>query len=226
MSQLEGFVQQENPSRGSDGSAVGLRATRDGSLYSIDWYTALTLEGKVFGANSGTLSGAITYEEAYAAAEQDLFLHVPSSVVVIPIAIRFAVEDTAGAQSVFDCMAAVSSTGDSAVTGTALTIRNMRTDLAGTLSACTATAVVTSNGSDVSGGNYYEFWRPEAGAFADTFNANTAPVSPLTWNWSVADSTVPPIVAGGGSVSAWFAATAALIGFSSLSWAELPEDAV
>lgn len=227
MSNVYGKAAQENPERVADGRSIPLRATRDGSLMLCDWFTTLALEGKCFGTNNGTASGAITFEEASAVSEEDLFLHVPASVVVIPLHINFALEDTGGLQTVWDVVAAVSSTGDAAVTGTGLTIRNMRTDLAGTLSACTATGVVTSNGTDTSAGNYYEFWRPDAGKFIDSFNTTVAPVSPLSYSWSMKNhSTVPPIIAGGGSLSAWFGGSTAVIGFCSLVWAELPSGAV
>lgn len=207
--------------RGSEGQYVSARGLRDGALVSADWVQALIMEGKGYIVNNGVLTTPITFNATIAAAEQDLFLHVPDNTCVIPIYISVQFEDTGTAQ-VLDVLAIASSTGDSAVTGTALTKYNLRTDAPAT-SACTATGVVTSNGSTTYAGNFYEFWRPYAGFGEDAFNGSTGFVNSAIQGaeWSITKSAVMPIVADGGSISVYAAAQAGT-GFITLAWIELP----
>jgi len=38
----------------SDGNLMALRSTRDGAVFTADWFTAHALEGRAFGINTGT----------------------------------------------------------------------------------------------------------------------------------------------------------------------------
>ncbi len=224
MSNVYGQIQQMSPARGSDGSAAFLRCTRDGALYVADWFLALTLEGRAFACNSGIATTPVTLNATYATAEQDLFLHVPPSLAVIPVYLFTAAEDTGTAQ-VVDLFAVASATGDAAVTGTALTEMSMRMD-APIASGVTATGVVTAAGTETEAGNFVEFWRPVAGFAADDFNGSAAYTGiGYAHAWSAHNAVCPPVVAAGGSISL-FASYQAGIGFNGAVWVELPTSAV
>lgn len=210
-------------SRGtSDGVDVQLRALRDGALITAPWYFALVAEGRVFGCNVGTGSTPVTMNAAYAAGEQDLYTYVPTPTCIIPLEIQIATEDS-GTALAQDVLAAYSSNGDSAVTGTAITAYNYRTN-ASLNSACTVTSVVTSNGTTHLGGDdFLEFWRPYAGFGEDAFNSSTGWVNNQMHgvSWS-AMQRVPPIIGGSaaGALSLYLGSQAG-IGFFVQVWAEL-----
>lgn len=195
--------------------------TRDGAIFTADWYTQMAIEGRVYTVNIGTGTSPTTLNATYAAAEPDLWVHVPSGTAIIPIFLSVGFEDTGTAQ-VLDVLGMVSSTGDSAVTGTALTIKNNRTD-APNASVCTATAVVTAAGTDPHAGNFYEFWRPYAGFGEDAFNGSTGWVNNniAGTSWSARVATSLPIVANGGSLAVYASGQAAT-GFIVASWVEIP----
>ena len=71
--------------RVSEGDNRQVRALRDGALVTVDWQQALVAEGRVHGVNMGTASTPVTFNDAYAAAEQDLYIYVPAGTVIIPL---------------------------------------------------------------------------------------------------------------------------------------------
>jgi hypothetical protein len=225
MSDLRARAGQTDPRRVRDGQPIDLRATRDGTPFTADWYTALALEGKCFAVNHGVATTAIATTSGLAVAKPAVFIHVPDNVVLIPVSIYISVEDTGAAAAIFDILAVASSVSDSAVAGASLTIMNVRTDSPSS-SSCTATGTVTSGGTDPFSGNYYEFWRPFAGAVIDSAAAGAGFYN-YSGQWSALDNALPPIVVGLGSLSLYAeaAAQAATI-YSGVMWAELPESAI
>ena len=133
--------------------------------------------------------------------------------------------EDSGTALVQDILAAVSDNGDSSVTGTALTVYNLRSD-APFSSACTATAVVTSGGTTHLAGNRVEFWRPTAGFAEDGFNGSTAWVNNKMhgMEWS-ARTSIPPVIAPLGALSIYVGAQAGT-GFIEVIYAELPSNAI
>ncbi len=209
----------------ADNQWLAAHGLRDGAIVGAPWLTALALEGRVFGVNIGTGTSPTTFNATYAAAEPDLWVHVPSGTTIIPVYLEVCFEDTGTAQ-VMDVVAVASATGDSAVTGTALTIRNMRMD-APISSGCTATAVVTAAGTSPLSGNHVEFWRPYAGFGEDAFNGSTGWVNAAIHGarWTVNESQVPPIITGAGSLAVYASGQAAT-GFITAVWAELPSTSI
>ena len=219
--------QSSSVGRASEGAQKQLRVLRDGSLVSVDWMQALVMEGRVFGVNVGTGTGPTTFNAAYAVAEQDLYLYVPANTVIIPLLMSVAFEDT-GTAIVMDVVAGYSLNGDSAVTGTALTIYNYKTGDSRD-SGCTATSVITAAGTTHLGGDdFLEIWRPYAGFAEDAFNGSTAWVNQAVHGarWSAKQEVAPIIgsVGTAGALSLYASATAST-GFITLIWAELPASA-
>ncbi len=211
--------------RGAEGKQKQLRVLRDGAMVDCDWITALSLEGRVHGVNTGTGTTPDTFNAAYAAAEQDMYIYVPAGTVIMPLHIGIQFEDTSTAANT-DIFAAYSSNGDSSVTGTGVTIYNTKT-LASPASSCTATAVVTSTGSTHLGGNdFLEFWRPYAGAAIDAFNASIANLGSGRYSihnmeWT-ARQFVAPLIGSADQDCALsvYAGVTAGTGFITVIWAE------
>ncbi len=210
---------------------MNLRGTRDGAMVTADWLTAMALEGRCFGCNTGTGTLPDTMNPGsdatgVVATEQDLYLPVPSGTTIIPVFIEVCLEDT-GTTLAADIFAIASSTYDADTTEHSNpTVYNMRMDAPHT-SAITAMAVISAGGTSPYSGNYIEFWRGFAGIPADAFAGNTTPTSELTTRtaWSIKDSLVPPVIVGEGSLSV-YANTEAAIGFITCIWVEIPSTSI
>lgn len=103
MSNIYGFTQQDNVARASDGTSVGIRATRDGALLQIPWIQALCLEGRVFGIQCGDGTLDPVGAGAFGVGVNDLdefdYLHtIPDTVAILPIyySVGYTVIGTAG----------------------------------------------------------------------------------------------------------------------------------
>lgn len=210
----------------TDGKIEGLWAARDGSLVGMDWYTALSLEGRCYCVDTATGSTPDTFNDTYAAAEPDLYLYIPSGTTVIPVYLEVGFEDTGSAQ-VMDVFALASDTEDAdrTVSGTVETITNMRIDQPHS-SACSAWSVVTGI-TDPMAGNYFEFWRPYMGFAEDAYAGSTSWGVPIFHGarWSAKKATTPPFAVGPGCVAVWASAQAGT-GFITLIWAELPSNSI
>lgn len=226
MSASFGNAQQTSPTLVGEGDQRQIRLTRDGALVGMDWIQAAVMQGIVHTAGSGTGSTPVATNAAYAAGEPDLYLYVPAGTVVIPLSIMVCMEDT-GTIDAGDCLAGYSSNGDGAVTGTALTIYNYKT-LASPASSCTATGVVTSNGTTHLGGtDFAEFWRPWAsGRVPDHFAAAAAvnqvgDSGPNGAHWSAKNSPAPVVGSAGTDCAlSVFASFQAGVGYVQIVWAE------
>ncbi|MBK9021635.1 MAG: hypothetical protein IPL72_17280 [Sulfuritalea sp.] len=207
------------------GSPSGVHSTRDSALIAADWWMARAIEGRMFGVDTATGTTPDTFNATYAAAEPDLYIYVPANTAIMPVYISVGFEDTGTAQ-VLDVFAIATSTGDSAVTGTTETINSLHMG-APLSSGCTATSVVTSNGTAPESGNYFEFWRPYMGFGEDAFNGSTGFVNEKIHgvSWSAKETGVYPIIPGGGAL-AIYASGQAATGFITCVFVELPETMV
>ncbi len=209
----------------AEGASRGVDVSRDGAIFTMDWLMRQVMQGRVYGANVGTGTGPITFNATYAAAEPDLYIYVPTDTAIIPVYMSVQLEDT-GTAAVMDVVACASSTGDSAVTGTAITKYNLKTNAPFT-SNCTVTSVVTSGGTSPLAGNFIEFWRPYAGFAEDAFNGSTAFIDNKVHGseWSIKTAGVAPVIMETGALALYVGATAG-IGFITVLWVELPVSAV
>lgn len=205
---------------------MNARGTRDGAIITADWMTAMAMQGRCFGVNTGTDTQPTTFNATWAAAEPDLYITAPKGTTIIPVMIQINFEDL-GTGEVLDVYAIASSTSDTSLSGTALTpsIYNMRMDKP-FKSLCTATGVVTS-GTDPASGNYVEFWRGNAGIPEDSFADNDTPTSELVTrtSWVLKDSQAPPVIVGTGSLSIYASAQAGK-GFITAIWVEVPSSSI
>lgn len=210
----------------SEGADVYIRAMRDGSLINVPWVMAKAIEGKVFCAMTGIMTGEDTFTSGgLTASKPDLLVNVPAGTAIIPVYIGINIEDAGATAAVVDFLAVASAVYDNVTAGDTLVIANMRTDKALGGSQCVATAVVSSGGTDpeTAGNNYVEFWRPVSGFSEDAFGASTAEINNSISHsqWTIGDAVVPPVIVGEGSLNLYAASNAGK-GFISVMWVEEP----
>jgi len=227
MSDLRVITEVSQVAHGNqDGVWRNLRATRDGALFGCHWITAHALEGRAFVVNSGVGTSPTTGNAAFAAAEQDVLINVPTGTAIIPTFIEVSFEDT-GTAAIVDVCAVASNAGyDTATSSTAATIMPLKLN-SPIKSQCTAVKVVTGNGTTPYTGNYVEFWRGAGGFAEDAFNGNTSPVveyiSRCAWNYN--DAQTPPLIIGQGTLSV-YASSQAPTHFITVMWIEVPTSAL
>src|SRR3990167_11163507 len=90
MSDLRVQAQQQSVARATDGQWLSLRSLRDGTLITVHWILALTIEGRVFGLQTGDAAadpvGAATFGAGVVDLDEFDFLQtIPASVAAIPL---------------------------------------------------------------------------------------------------------------------------------------------
>jgi len=211
----------------SDGALRALRGTRDGAAFSADWYLAHALEGRAYAINTATAStpDTLTANAGLLVAQQDAYITIPSGTTVIPVLIEISLEDL-GSAGACDICACASTTVDTAVSATSVTIMNMRTD-APQSSLCTAYSVVSGNGTSPYSGTYYDFWRGYSGDAPDQFNSSAAQTNNLLsrTTWEASKTMCPPIITGAASLSVYATFTAGK-GWITIVWVEIPSSSI
>ncbi|KKN30813.1 hypothetical protein LCGC14_0830210 [marine sediment metagenome] len=216
-------------SRGtSDGDLMALRGTRDGAVFTADWYLAAALEGRAFGVNTGTGTSPDTMTTTtLTVAKPDLAITVPAGTTIIPVLIEYSIEDTDGA-GVLDVLAMASSATTQVLSGgDSLTIHNMRTDKPNS-SNCSAAAVLASSGVTPYTGNFIEFFRGYAGDVTDQHNSSTAQTvaTASRFSWTAANTMVPPILTGVSQLCVYCTGPGALTGWITAIWVEFPSSSI
>ena len=217
--QLRVIAQQSSVGRAAEGTFVGLRGTRDGTIFTMGYLQALSLEGRMFTAALGSASAPSAAMDAYNAVRPEFVLDIPDGTTIIPVQIHVKI-DTHGAT--LNETFAVSSRTQVAETGnnTAITINPVRTDNGGGISSnCTCYGTLTGNGTSPVTAGSFEFWR--SGAPVD-FDAAGEPLPTMIWS---AQRFVPPVIVGSGSLTVYCSGTTP-VGSITATWVELPESAV
>jgi hypothetical protein len=185
------------------------------------------MEGRVFVANSGTVTTPVTFGAGTIdTTEPDFDLSIPAGKLAIPLEIRVYME-VFGSSAQFEVMASVG-TGGAAGTDTDITPTNLRTDAP----IASGATVGGSSNADATymTANVSEFWR-DGQQFAITKSAQSATVSssdPNLFIWRYTDSFTPPIMYSASAASRLnvFATSQAGTGFITVTWAELPTAAI
>ena len=81
MATIKTDASQTEVERVSENDTRQVRSFRDGSVVVADWMSALVLEGRVHGVQTGTGTTPDTFNAAYASGEQDLYIFVPAGTV-------------------------------------------------------------------------------------------------------------------------------------------------
>ena len=216
MSELRLFAANDHLAPTAGGSWLAARGLKNGSLYTIPWIWALTLEGKVYGMQAGSVTTPIAGHAAIDADQPEGAVRVPAGYAAIPLSIQMTMETGATTLAQGGMMCAVSNIDVGAGTSTAFTPLNMNM-ISTTASSCTAAHTYTGNGTDpLTVGNFLEMKRVSAVIDAD---AATSGIVPPSLDWSVANGFMP-IVANTGSILAYGEAAANTL-FLNIVWAEM-----
>ena len=212
-----------------DDAWMPARGTRDGALFTAPWVLGLFMEGRVFCANVGSITGPATFGAgSITVTEVDAHLIPPAGTTIIPLEIRVKME-AYGSNAIFEGMAAVGS-GSVAGTDTDLTAGtlfcSMRTDApftSGTYVGHSSTATATYFTANSS-----EFWRFGLQKAATTATADdNSVVIPQTWVWNYKESGFFPIIKGDGADGLMiYASGQAGTGFITVIFAEVPSSSI
>lgn len=201
----------------SDGSEGAVWAARDGALITMDWYTAMAMEGRVFNTANASPDTKLTGTVNYTATVPDLCFVAPAGTTMIPVYLTIHAEDMTGTDN---HIVVVVDSGDLYTSGgTACAApTNLRTDspyssaIAKYYNGDSAiTAVDPGTGETIV--DYY------FNAFTD---ATTSP--PFVYQWQ---PKCPPVLVGPATllVYVYAASTGAEYGFS-YQWVELPSNSI
>lgn len=223
MSDLYGFVQQDNVSRASDGTKVGVRVTRDGSLMAVPWVQALCLEGRCFGVGFGDAGLSATTVGTFGGGgvdlqEYDLLQTIPASSVVLPVYFQVVLE-VVGNIAAVDILLAYGATAAAHSTHVNVTPVNMRPG-SPNASVCTVETLADAAGTTMVPSG----WIFREGTTALTGSA-TNPQPLGQYCWSVVDTGFAPVIEGLRYV-AGFASAQASTGYMHYVWVELPVSAI
>lgn len=199
----------------ADDVLVTGRATRDGALFTADWVDGLILEGRVFGANLGTLTSPATFSGAMVATEAEFVVDIPDGTIGIPLSIEFVL--STGTTGLSEVCAVASSTLAVGTAGTSLTPYSLRLDQPISSVATVWGALDSGGNTSPYSGNYLEFFRDGYGT-----DPSVTGTPPPVYRWSAKESGFFPLIVDGGSITI-FAGEAASTGFITVTWAELPE---
>lgn len=188
------------------------RGTRDGAPSVIDWATARSMEGRVFGANMGSLTTPLTFL-VYGANRPDAWLRVPDATAIIPLYVNVALEDAAGTDTEIFIIVAANDIGNGTSTAATAGPVSWRTD-APVTSAVTARHLATADTTAAT--TPIEVFRTTYGSAEGTGNdARNVLWAPR----------VPPVLMGPASLIVYVAATTTqATGFVQFAWVEVPEN--
>lgn len=204
-----------------DEAEVRVKSLKDGTLSVADFIAIMSLEGRVFSAQGGSVTTPVTFGAgSIDSTEPDLKVLVPTNTSIIPIEISIVME-TYGTTALFEYMASIGQGSTVAMgTDTDLTIYNVNLGHANG-SNCTAGAA-SNNDAVYPTSNIIELIRgTEAVAVTLTTADDDSTWQPTNFIWRLKDSGYLPILNGKGSLDV-FAAAQAGTGFVSAKWIELP----
>jgi len=190
--------------------------SRDGSTITMDWYTAMALEGRVFNVALAVPDTVQTGEDAYDPTHPSILLDVPDGSVFIPVHVDICYEDASSTDNYIiigceDICTYVS--GGTAVSA----CNNLRTDNP-YASAITAKYTGDSQLTATDPGVTERILFSYVNAFLD---ATTSPPMQVIW-----EPKSPPILVGPASFFAYCYGAAAPEFSFSIQWVELPKSAV
>jgi len=149
MTVLTGVVAQSSAKRSAEDTFHNTRMLRDGSVATIPWTQALTLEGRVYGAAPGATALGVAAGSFGAGAidtdEFDYLQTIPATVAVLPIYIRVCIV-TIGTAAEAGFHAFWGGAGVIGANSVAVTPHNLLTNSSNT-SACTVATLGDDGGT-------------------------------------------------------------------------------
>ena len=195
--------------RVAEGAQLQARGTRDGAMFVADWYEAMALEGRIFGANFGGVTTPLTFLIT-AANRPDMWVRCPDGTMILPLVETITLEAFAGTDTEIDIRLAQNDIGNGTSTAATVAPTPLHT-AAPYASNCTArhlaTADTTAETAPIS------LWRGTINTASAAGNDNAAmktisrsmmgyPVAagPATWETFVAATTTQ---ADGFGIKTW-----------------------
>lgn len=83
--QLEVLVNQDSPRATSEGVWADLKGSKRGEVCVVDFYTAMALEGRIYQVCAGTITAAITGDEAITDTDAEMSADATLGITIIPI---------------------------------------------------------------------------------------------------------------------------------------------
>lgn len=190
--------------------------SRDGSIITMDWYTAMALEGRVFNVALATPDTTMTGATSYDPTHPSIVIDIPEGTVFIPVHVDICYEDAGSTDNyiIIGCEDITTySSGGTAIS----TCNNLRTDnpRASTITVLKASdSAITATDPGATERILFSY----VNAFLD---ATTSPPMQVIW-----EPKSPPILVGPASFLAYcYGAGAPEYSFS-IQWVELPRNAV
>ena len=135
---MEVKVGQSSPETNSEGTWADLKGNRRGEVCIVDFYTAMALEGRCYNVRAGTITTALTGDEAITDTAAEMCVDSATGVTFIPIEVMIGWNNLGG--DALEC--AAKSVGEASTSGTAFVPLNL---LAGGIAArCTARVAATA----------------------------------------------------------------------------------
>jgi len=223
VSNIYGFAQQENVGRAADGTAVGIRAFRDGAIIEVPWLQALCFEGRMFTTHFGVtdMAAAVANLAANAAAmdytEIDMLCTIPATIALVPVYFKVGFS-AIGTIADTEAMLGWGSGGVIGANSVAVVPRNLRPG-SGIATVCTVATQGDAAGTAVT---------LTGVIFREATTALTgvaATAAQLGYEWSVTRAGVVPVIEGARQLVGLTNSQAGT-GFETYVWAELPISAV
>lgn len=200
---------------------VYLKALKNGTLSVAQFAELMSLEGRVFSANAGSVTTPVTFGAGNIdTTEPDLQIIVPDGTTIIPLEIILTME-AYGTTALFEFMASIGQGSTVAHgTDTDVTITNTNT-LSTNVSACTAGAA-SNNDAVYPISKITEFWRgcePLAVTVGTADDDST--FYPVNYIWRAKEAGYYPVLSGKGALNV-FASAQAGTGFIECKFIEVP----
>ena len=219
MSVLEYITGVQPVSFDADNAWAKTQGTRDGAPFSADWVLARCMEGRVFAAHGGTATGPITFGAgSISETEQDLVIYVPTGTTIGILEVNVQME-AFGTNAIFETMGKIGTYTTANTGGTAVTVRNLRSDAPFTSNCTVLSACTTVASTGLTGAEFFRDGRQVAKSLTTAAGVHVA--QPMKFSWNHKAAGYIPLVVGSGAC-AIYAASQAGTGFITVVYVEIP----
>ena len=215
MSDIRLFAaERASVARTSEGNLIAVRGTRDGAVFTADWYEAHALEGRVFGANMGSVTTPLTFLITLAN-RPDAWIRVPDNTMILPLSVHVVLEAATGTATETDVRIAQNDIGNGTSSAATVGPVSMRTD-APVTSNCVARQLAT--GDTTAETNPMSVWRQTV------ITASAAGNDAVSQQHITRADMGYPVLVGPATIEVFVAATTTqATGFVIITWVEFPE---
>ncbi len=213
--------QQSSPEVPKDGTTRPVVGTRDGAIFSADWYLKQLMRGKIFQVAGGATNQGATDPGTFGAGaldtdEFDLLVSVPANTTIIPLGWTVVCE-AFGSTGLLEILLAWGTGAVSGGTDLTLVPVNQNTG-SGNTSALTNRIVALAADSGTALVQEGEIWR-DGLQLVEDIAANDNAAWPSKFQWKAQSPDDLHIIEGAKFIAGWVSAVGAT-GFQKFTWAE------